>query len=518
MKIKIFVLTLFLLIFITASAVIGQDSTGELEEIQEFKDKLASKVAELQQNEDKAIAGFASDINESSLKIITSNNEKYSVELDDLLTKYFSIGNSITEKSKEDISEDDYLIVTGPVNGDIISANGIYIDTQYVSGSGIVSQTDQNNLALTIITLENDTFTIDIETSTKRQIINIKELKLDNVGFSTIKAGDVVHFIYKEFNEEIASKTKKLDDLLPKTFALVREASRRVLGQRHFDVQLLAGIGLHEGKIAEQKTGEGKTLSATTAMYHNALEGKGVHLVTVNDYLARRDAGWMGGVFHFLGLKTSAMVSDKSYLYDKRFEDKGVSDWRLKNLKPITRKEAYEADITYGINSEFGFDYLRDNMAVSPANLTQRGFNFAIIDEADSVLIDEARTPHIISAPYAEDPSRYYEYARIIKQLDPKKDFVIDEKARSANLTDEGISRIEKILGTSNIYEKDFDTLFHIEASLKAEALFKNNKEYIVKDGQVVIVDEFTGRLLEGRRFSEGIHQAIEAKENVSIQ
>ena len=324
--------------------------------------------------------------------------------------------------------------------------------------------------------------------------------------------------ITEEFKEEIASNTKRLDDLLPKTFALVREASRRVLGQRHFDVQLLAGIGLHEGKIAEQKTGEGKTLSATTAMYHNALEGKGVHLVTVNDYLARRDAGWMGGVFHFLGLKTSAMVSDKSYLYDKRFEDKGASDWRLKNLKPITRKEAYEADITYGINSEFGFDYLRDNMAVSPANLTQRGFNFAIIDEADSVLIDEARTPHIISAPYAEDSSRYYEYARIIKQLDPKKDFVIDEKARSANLTDEGISRIEKILGTSNIYEKDFDTLFHIEASLKAEALFKNNKEYIVKDGQVVIVDEFTGRLLEGRRFSEGIHQAIEAKENVEIQ
>lgn len=214
MKIKIFVLTLFLLIFITASAVIGQDSTGELEEIQEFKDKLASKVAELQQNEDKAIAGFASDINESSLKIITSNNEKYSVELDDLLTKYFSIGNSITEKSKEDISEDDYLIVTGPVNGDIISANGIYIDTQYVSGSGIVSQTDQNNLALTIITLENDTFTIDVETSTKKQIINIKELKLDNVGFSTIKAGDVVHFIYKKSNEENKNNRYSADKIL----------------------------------------------------------------------------------------------------------------------------------------------------------------------------------------------------------------------------------------------------------------------------------------------------------------
>ena len=226
----------------------------------------------------------------------------------------------------------------------------------------------------------------------------------------------------------------------------------------------------------------------------------------------------MGGVFDFLGLKTSAIVSDKSYIFDKRFEDKEVTDWRLKNLKPITRKEAYDADITYGINSEFGFDYLRDNMAVSPANTVQRDFNFAIIDEADSVLIDEARTPHIISAPYSEDPSKYYEYAKVIKQLDPKKDFLIDEKSRSANLTEEGIVHIENILGTSNIYEKDFDALFHIEAALKAETLFKNNKEYIVKDGQVVIVDEFTGRLLEGRRFSEGIHQAIEAKENVSIQ
>ncbi len=322
----------------------------------------------------------------------------------------------------------------------------------------------------------------------------------------------------EKFKDDIQSGKTSLEDILPKAFSLVREASRRVLGQRHFDVQLLAGIALHEGKIAEQKTGEGKTLSATTAMYLNSLSGKGVHLVTVNDYLARRDAGWMGGVFDFLGLKTSAIVSDKSYLFDKRFKDSEVTDWRLKNLKPITRKEAYDADITYGINSEFGFDYLRDNMAVTSANTVQRDFNFAIIDEADSVLIDEARTPHIISAPYSEDPSKYYEYAKVIKQLDPKKDYLIDEKSRSANLTEEGISHIEKILGTSNIYEKDFDSLFHIEAALKAETLFKNNKEYIVKDDQVVIVDEFTGRLLEGRRFSEGIHQAIEAKESVSIQ
>src|SRR3990167_4919132 len=322
----------------------------------------------------------------------------------------------------------------------------------------------------------------------------------------------------EKFKNEIKENKKTLDELLPHAFALVRETSRRILGQRHFDVQLIAGIALHQGKIAEQRTGEGKTLSATTPIYLNALSGKGVHLVTVNDYLARRDAGWMGGVFDALGLKTSAIVSDKSYLYDKKFEDKDVSDWRLRNLKPISRKEAYDSDITYGINSEFGFDYLRDNMAVDPANTVQRQFNFAIIDEADSVLIDEARTPHIISAPYAEDTSKYYEYAKVIKQLDPEKDVLIDEKSRSANLTEAGILHIEKILGTSNIYEKDFDALFHIEASLKAETLFKNNKEYIVKDGQVVIVDEFTGRLLEGRRFSEGIHQAIEAKENVSIQ
>ena len=210
----------------------------------------------------------------------------------------------------------------------------------------------------------------------------------------------------EKFKNEIKENKKTLDELLPHAFALVRETSRRILGQRHFDVQLIAGIALHQGKIAEQRTGEGKTLSATTPIYLNALSGKGVHLVTVNDYLARRDAGWMGGVFDALGLKTSAIVSDKSYLYDKKFEDKDVSDWRLRNLKPISRKEAYDSDITYGINSEFGFDYLRDNMAVDPANTVQRQFNFAIIDEADSVLIDEARTPHIISAPYAEDTSK----------------------------------------------------------------------------------------------------------------
>ena len=322
----------------------------------------------------------------------------------------------------------------------------------------------------------------------------------------------------KSLREQVQSGKKNLQEILPWAFALVREVSRRTLGLRHFDVQLIAGQALFEGKIAEQKTGEGKTLSATTALYLHALTGKGAHLVTVNDYLARRDAGWMGGIFHLLGLTTSAIISESSFIYDPSYIDKEASDWRLFNLKPSTRKEAYLADITYGVNSEFGFDYLRDNMATQLSGISQRGYYFAIIDEADSVLIDEARTPHIISAPYEQDVSKYYQYANIVKDLKAEKDYVIDEKARTANLTDGGIGRIEKALGVSNVYEGDFNTLFHIEAALKAETLFKIDKDYIVRDNEVLIVDEFTGRLLQGRRFSEGIHQALEAKENVTIQ
>ncbi|GIW65002.1 MAG: protein translocase subunit SecA [Patescibacteria group bacterium] len=322
----------------------------------------------------------------------------------------------------------------------------------------------------------------------------------------------------KKLKEAIAEDEKKLDQYLPWAYALVREAARRTLNQRHFDVQLMAAIALHEGKIAEQKTGEGKTLSAVPALYLNALLGRGVHLVTVNDYLARRDAGWMGKVFDFLGLKTAAIISDKSFLYDPNYKNTEATDWRLQHLRPITRKEAYQADITYGINSEFGFDYLRDNMAQSVEELVQRDFYFAIIDEADSILIDEARTPHIISAPYDEDTSKYYQYAKIVNMLDEKNDYVIDEKLKTANFTEKGIEKLEKILNTPNLYEKDYDTLFHLEAALKAKTLFKKDKDYIVKDGEVIIVDEFTGRLLYGRRFSEGIHQAIEAKEQVPIQ
>lgn len=322
----------------------------------------------------------------------------------------------------------------------------------------------------------------------------------------------------KKLQEIVRADESKLNEVMPWAYALAREAARRVLGQRHFDVQLIAAIALHEGKIAEQKTGEGKTLSSVPALYLNALTGKGVHLVTVNDYLARRDCGWMGSVFHFLGLSTAAMIADKSFLYDPKHLDKEATDWRLQHLKLISRREAYAADITYGINSEFGFDYLRDNMAQNPNDTVQRDYNFAIIDEADSVLIDEARTPHIISAPNQEDTSKYYMYPKIINQLSEKTDYVIDEKLRTANLTDAGVKKVESILNVKNIYEKDFDTLFHIEAALKANTLFKLDKDYIVKDNEVIIVDEFTGRLLQGRRFSEGLHQAIEAKEGVTIQ
>jgi len=314
------------------------------------------------------------------------------------------------------------------------------------------------------------------------------------------------------------SQDAPLDECIPLAFALVRDASRRINGERHFDVQLIAAAALHFGKIAEQKTGEGKTLSAIPALYLNALSGQGAHLVTVNDYLARRDAGWMGPIFHLLGVSVSAIISDQSFLYDPSYTDPTAKDFRLRHLRPITRKEAYQADVTYGINSEFGFDYLRDNMVSDPSQLTQREFHYAVVDEVDSVLIDEARTPHIISAPDAEATHKYYDYAKMVDKLTSKIDYAIDEKMRTAHLTDHGVMKVEKMMGLGNIYEEDFETVHHLEAALKARTLFLKDRDYIVKDGQVVIVDEFTGRLLTGRRFSEGIHQAIEAKEGVAIQ
>ncbi len=320
-----------------------------------------------------------------------------------------------------------------------------------------------------------------------------------------------------EFGLEL-ERGKSLDELLPQAYALVREAAFRSNNTRPFDVQIMAAIALHQGKIAEQKTGEGKTLTAVLALYLNALSKRGVHLVTVNDYLAKVGVGWMGPVFHYLGMSAAAIVHDASFIYDPNFTDDTVSDSRLRHLRPVSRKEAYAADVTYGINSEFGFDYLRDNMARTLSEMSQRDFHFAIVDEVDSVLIDEARTPHIISAPEGEATNKYYDYAKMVDKLTPTLDYVIDEKLRTAHLTDHGVGKIESLLGVKDIYEKDFATVHHIEAALKARTLFIREKDYIVRDNQVIIVDEFTGRLMPGRRWSEGIHQAVEAKEGVAIQ
>lgn len=355
---------------------------------------------------------------------------------------------------------------------------------------------------------------------------NEKEIKSLSVLVSRINSleEEVRALKDTEFSQKTAELKAKLtsgtpiDDLLPYAFALVREASRRVNGERHYDVQMMAAAALHFGKISEQKTGEGKTLSAIPALYLNSLSGQGAHLVTVNDYLARRDAGWMGPIYHMLGVSVSAIISDKSFFYDPAYVDESTVDWRLRHLRPITRAEAYKADITYGINSEYGFDYLRDNMVSDVGQLVQRGFHYAVVDEVDSVLIDEARTPHIISAPDTEATHKYYDYAAMVSKLTASTDFSIDEKMRTAHLTDHGILKVEKMMGLGNIYEEDFETVHHLEAALKARTLFHKDRDYIVKDDQVIIVDEFTGRLLVGRRFSEGIHQAIEAKEGVAIQ
>jgi preprotein translocase subunit SecA len=312
-------------------------------------------------------------------------------------------------------------------------------------------------------------------------------------------------------------KKEKIEALLPEAFALVREAAKRTIGQRHFDVQMMAAIALFEGKVIEQKTGEGKTLAATPALFLRALEGKGVHLVTVNDYLARRDAGWMGQIFHLLGLKTGGIIHDQAFIYDPNFSQK-ADDERLKHLRPVERRAAYQADITYGTNNEFGFDYLRDNMAHNLADKVQRPHYFAIVDEVDFALIDEARTPLIISSPEAEPTDKYYQFARLIRSLSSQNDYSIDEESRSVSLTDHGITKVEKSLGVDNLYEKDFETIHHIENALKAKELFRLDRDYVIKDGEIVIVDEFTGRLMFGRRWSGGLHQAVEAKEGVEIK
>jgi preprotein translocase subunit SecA len=317
---------------------------------------------------------------------------------------------------------------------------------------------------------------------------------------------------------KLSEKSVTLDSVLPDAFALVREASDRVLGMRHFDVQLIGGMTLHEGNVAEMKTGEGKTLVATLPVYLNALEGKGVHVVTVNDYLAQRDSSWMGELYHFLGMSTGVIINDASFIYDSEYDNENHDDKRMKRLRPCTRKEAYAADITYGTNNEFGFDYLRDNMVNEVDLLRQRGLNFAIVDEVDSILIDEARTPLIISAPAAENPDSYYQFAKIANKLVPE-DYILDEKHRTVALSDEGTEKVQKMLGISNLYSPDYvRSVYHIDQALRAHALFKRDKDYVVtSDGEVIIVDEFTGRLMQGRRYNEGLHQAIEAKEGVPV-
>ena len=318
--------------------------------------------------------------------------------------------------------------------------------------------------------------------------------------------------------KRLAKKGTTLDSLLPDAFALVREASDRVLGMRHFDVQLVGGMVLHEGNISEMKTGEGKTLVATLPVYLNALEGKGVHVVTVNDYLAQRDAGWMGELYHFLGLSTGVIINEASFIWDPKFDNEAHTDPRMRKLRPATRKEAYAADITYGTNNEFGFDYLRDNMVNEVELLRQRGLHYAIVDEVDSILIDEARTPLIISAPASENPESYQQFAKVAAKLTPN-DYVLDEKRKMVALTDDGVDKVQRMLGVKNIYSPEYvRSVYHLDQALRAQTLFKRDKDYVVtKEGEVVIVDEFTGRLMNGRRYNEGLHQAIEAKENVPI-
>ena len=339
----------------------------------------------------------------------------------------------------------------------------------------------------------------------------------------------------EEVDKELRQKeAEALAALLPEAFAVVREASRRSIGLRHFDVQLIGGAVLHEGTISEMKTGEGKTLVATLPLYLNALTGRGVHLITVNDYLARRDVQWMGPIYHKLGLTVASIVHEESYLFDPTYITK---DYRFLSLRPITRQEAYLADITYGTNNEFGFDYLRDNMKFSLEEYVQRELNYAVVDEVDNILIDEARTPLIISGPAEESTDKYYNIDRIIPKLqrgaviqgDPsqedraaieaKGDYTVDEKSRSVTLTESGVAKVERLLGVHNLYDpRQIDTLHHVQQALKAHAIFKRDVDYVVKDGEVIIVDEFTGRLMPGRRWSDGLHQAVEAKERVHIR
>jgi preprotein translocase subunit SecA len=337
-----------------------------------------------------------------------------------------------------------------------------------------------------------------------------KKLQLDedvtsDDPLAVLESDQQLHDIHDRAKEKKRYNTL-LGTILPEAFAVVREVSHRTVGQRHFDVQILGGIALHEGAVAEMRTGEGKTLVATLPLYLNALVGKGVHLITVNDYLAKYAVEVYGPVYQFLGITVGIIVHDSAFTYKDG------------ELQPVSRQEAYACDITYGTNNEFGFDYLRDNMVQEASQLVQRELFFAIVDEVDSILIDEARTPLIISGPAEESSDTYQQFARLVPKLKLEKDYTVDEKDKAVSLTREGIAHMEQLLGVDNIYGEEVQLAYHLEESLKANILYKKDKDYVVQDGEVVIVDEFTGRLMPGRRYSEGLHQAIEAKENVNVQ
>ncbi len=352
--------------------------------------------------------------------------------------------------------------------------------------------------------------------------VNSLEPETDGISEEKLKAKT------EELKERIR-KGESLDDILPDAFALVRESAKKTLGQRHFDVQVTGGVVLHQGKIAEMKTGEGKTLASTMPVYLNALSQKGVHVITVNDYLARRDSVWMGQIYHLLGLSVGCLNHEQAFLYDPEYKKAAEEKDEVRDelgsfkivedfLRPCSRKEAYQADITYGTNNEFGFDYLRDNMAYDLDQKCQRGFNYAIIDEIDSVLIDEARTPLIISGRGEESTDKYYKFAQIVSGLKKDEDYELDEQTKSATFTEEGQDKIINKLGFDPWGQNDIIITHQLEAALKAKTFFQKDIDYVIKEGKVVIVDEFTGRLMPGRRWSGGLHQAVEAKEGIDIQ
>ncbi len=389
-------------------------------------------------------------------------------------------------------------------------------------------------MAFSIKTLFNNPHKKALKYEPIVKAVNAFEPAISALSDADLKA-KTVEFKKKLVNEDGSAKSYEeqeaiLKQIMPEAFAVVREASRRTLKQRHFDVQLIGGAILHNNSIAEMRTGEGKTLVATLPAYLNALSGRGVHVVTVNDYLSRRDSVWMGQIYAFLGLSVGVINHEASYLYDsthetptdpleKEVDEKGGFKVVYEFLRPVSRKDAYDADITYGTNNEFGFDYLRDNLEYDPSKMRQREFNYAIVDEVDSILIDEARTPLIISAPTVESENLYETFASMVKSFEVDKDFSVDEKRKSISMLPAGIEKAEKALGVDNIYtDKGIKYVHHLETAVRAKALFHLNKEYVVKDGTIVIVDEFTGRLQPGRRWSEGLHQAMEAKEAVPVQ